>query len=369
MHWPIIYTLWLKEAWRQLANRAGLCLVALLVVAAIALPLLYSGDGSGQAKAPGVELCFVDYWRDDDWVKHLRSHVPDELRRQIRFRDINKIALPGDLLTYPASAGAIQLRLEPDHDGKPRRRISVWQPVEGNLVIFEAWFWRESARYFQQVAAVSHRDSLFANDPDYRVSFVQDQATLNGRGDVRTSVTTALMLFALFFSCVYLMPSLMCEERERGVLLAQALSPASPLDILAGKFLFYVPAGVALAMLLAGVARPDVILEPLFWAALLVSALGMMGIGLTIASLARSQRAASMGALCYLLVVALTLFFCRQIEVQPFFALEYHSPIMLNAALTHSVSASSWLHCGVAATLASLWIVVAVSLFRRRGWQ
>jgi hypothetical protein len=35
-----------------------------------------------------------------------------------------------------------------------------------------------------------------------------------------------------------------------------------------------------------------------------------MGIGLTIASLARTQRAASIGALCYLLVVGLLLFIC-----------------------------------------------------------
>ena len=41
----------------------------------------------------------------------------------------------------------------------------------------------------------------------------------------------------LFFVCVYLLPSLTCEERERGVLLAQALSPAAPREILAAKFL------------------------------------------------------------------------------------------------------------------------------------
>ena len=39
----------------------------------------------------------------------------------------------------------------------------------------------------------------------------------------------------------------MCEERERGVLLAQALSPASPLEIFAAKLLFYPAAGIALA--------------------------------------------------------------------------------------------------------------------------
>jgi hypothetical protein len=36
-----------------------------------------------------------------------------------------------------------------------------------------------------------------------------------------------------------LQSSLTCEERERGILLAQALSPASAREILAAKFLFY----------------------------------------------------------------------------------------------------------------------------------
>src|SRR5206468_477177 len=130
--------------------------------------------------------------------------------------------------------------------------------------------------------------------------------------DMQSSMTVGLVLFALFFSCVYLLPSLMCEERERGILLAQALSPASPMEILMAKFLFYPTAGITLAALLAGIARPVVLLDVFFWLALVTAALGSLGIGLSIASLARTQRTASMGALSYMLVVALFLFICQQ---------------------------------------------------------
>src|SRR5207244_1854480 len=91
---------------------------------------------------------------------------------------------------------------------------------------------------------------------------------LSGGMDLRSSVTTALVLFSLFFACVYLLPSLMCEERERGVLLAQALSPASPREILAAKFLFYPATGVLLAGLLAGIARPAAAVLAAGWATL-----------------------------------------------------------------------------------------------------
>ena len=45
---------------------------------------------------------------------------------------------------------------------------------------------------------------------------------------------------------------------------------------------------------------------PYYYLVLAAAALGSLGSGLTIASLARTQREASMGALCYTMAVALT---------------------------------------------------------------
>jgi hypothetical protein len=96
-----------------------------------------------------------------------------------------------------------------------------------------------------------------------------------------------------------------------------------------------------------------------------------MGVGLTIASLARTQRAASMGAMCYLLAIGLLLFICQQnnIPFLPLLALEYHCPRMVHAVLGDAVLWYHWYHLAGAAALACVWAVAATVLFRRCGWQ
>jgi hypothetical protein len=228
------------------------------------------------------------------------------------------------------------------------------------------WFWKAWHRYCAGQTAVALAQAG-VQPPELQEARHQ----LQGGLDARTAMATALVLFGLFFVCVYLLPSLTCEERERGVLLAQALSPASPGEILAAKFLFYPAAGLGLAALLAAICCPQVLARPFFWLALVVAVFGSLGIGLTITSLARTQRAASMGALCYMLVVALLLFICQanRIPGLPYLALEYHCPRLLHAALSDSVHWYHWGNLAAAAVLAGLWAIAATVLFRRYGWQ
>jgi hypothetical protein len=104
---------------------------------------------------------------------------------------------------------------------------------------------------------------------------------------------------------------------------------------------------------------------------LIVSVIGSMGIGLTIASLARTQSAACMGAMCYMMAVALLVFICQQngIPGLPYLALEYHCPRILHAALTDSQRWYHWGNLAAAAALACGWTCLASVLFRRHGWQ
>src|SRR5205823_12422767 len=130
-----------------------------------------------------------------------------------------------------------------------------------------------------------------------------------------------------------------------------------PRAILAAKFLFYPAVGLALAAVLAGTYSPPVLTRPFFWLSLVAAVAGSMGIGLTIASLARTQRAASMGALCYMMAVALVLFICQQnnIPFVPYLALEYHAPRMLHAVLSDAIVGYHWAHLAGAAVLACFW--------------
>src|SRR5262245_13143135 len=156
MRWYVVRTLLAKEARRQLANRGGIALAALLVVAALLMTFFTADGGQSGSLLGGLERCFVDYGREDPWVAHLKENVPPELRRRVVFRNVSKLDLPGETLVYPPGSGAIQLRTSQDPDGRVSYRVALWHPGQdaGSLAVYEAWFWRESARFFQREAAV-----------------------------------------------------------------------------------------------------------------------------------------------------------------------------------------------------------------------
>jgi len=368
--WYVLRTLLKKEALRHVANRGGIVLAFLLVVAALLLTMFRRGDTSTESLTSGVQYCFVDYWEESPWLNHLRTHVPQELRNQMQFRPADRAPTHDGTIVYPAGFGAIQIRAAGDGDSGPRYKVWIWQPTNsGGMAPFKEWFWKETARY-NRIRATS------LTEPSERAGLalpelMEEQSIIQGGLDSRSGIATALVLFALFFVCVYLLPSLTCEERERGVLLAQALSPASPFEIMLAKLLFYPVIGIALAALIAGITNPLILSRPIFWLGLIAAALGSLGIGLTIASLARTQRAASMGALCYTLVVALMLFICQQNNIPglPYIALEYHCPRVLHAAFANAVYWYHWGNLAGAYILALLWVMLATFMFRRWGWQ
>lgn len=400
----IIRALVNKEFARHLANRGGIALALLLVAAAVLLsvfaPEEAAGNTGGTGMVGGVHHCFIEFDRATPLVKHLQANVPKELTEQIKFRETGNADDVNGLVVYPVGTGAIKIRqiLEA---GKPSvLQVDVWHP-EGDrnaLAPYEAWFWKESRRAFRAEAEKKTdarklgAEPVFDPGTDWAIVEAHEEfakrvtdaggsgvpkleINRNGLGgkvlDFRAAIATGMVVFALYFACVYLLPTLNCEERERGVLLAQALSPASPLEILAAKFLFYPVAGMLLAAILAGIYRPAVLSSLFFWLSLMAMAGGFLGIGMTVATLAKTQRAAFLGAMCYLMSVSMVLLICSTngIPVIPYLAVEYHGPRILHAALSGDVYPYHWLHLIGAIGLACAWLFAAGWLFRRRGWQ
>src|SRR5262249_53277145 len=151
MRWYIIRTLLWKEVQRQRANRGGLALACLLIVAALLLNF-FSKIGVQATGLSGFNACYIDCLREGAWVQHLRDHVPADLAGKVVFRNISQLGGEGRLV-YPPGCGAIQMRLIQGENGRVERRICMWTPAGESLAAFEAWFWRESARFFQQQAA------------------------------------------------------------------------------------------------------------------------------------------------------------------------------------------------------------------------
>jgi hypothetical protein len=407
----ILRALLVKEVHRHLANRGGIALALLLVVAALLLSVFNPGVGGAEAGGgglvDGVHRCVVQYAGETPLIRELKASVPADLRPQVVFQQMPPGEVAG-LVTYPPGTGAIQVRTWSE-GGRPVVRFEVWHPPgqPGAMAPYEAWFWRAARDAMQKLAADRLRAAgadpatLAAPDPGtddlwaVRDSFRQLDAQVarltppgaadplprveverKGLGakelDLRSAIATGMVVFALYFACVYLLPTLNCEERERGVLLAQALSPASPTEILTAKFLFYPTLGIVLAATLAGIYKPAVLSTLFFWLALVAMAAGFLGIGMTVATLAKTQRAAFLGSMCYLMSVSLILFICSQngIPVIPWLALEYHGPRVLHAAITQEMPQwHHWGHLAGEAILAAGWIAAAGWLFRRRGWQ
>jgi ABC-2 type transporter len=411
MRWHVLKTLLHKEALRHATNRGGLALAGLLVTASLLLAAL--NPAAEQDKPAtlvgGIHHCIIWYDRDSEWVSHLDASVPAGLRANIHFYPIDVPVELDQHLKYPTGTGGIEIRSAPGPATAEGYRVYVRYP-EGDragMAVYENWFWRESYRFFHARAADTLRargvdvdrafpppdlgDDLWAERQAYQTLVsryasmtngsppgdaiptleMRERAIVGGALDLRAAIATALVLFSLCFTCVYLMPSLTCEERERGLLLAQALSPASPAEIVAAKFLFYPAFGVLLATLLAGIHNPHVLARPFFWLTLGTLSVGTLGIGMTIACLAKTQRAASLGALCYMLAVAMVLLVCQQnnIAYLPRLALEYHAPHILHATLTNRLQPEHSWNLAASAALAAGWAVLAVILFRRRGWQ
>lgn len=366
MRWHIFRTLLHKELLRHVANRGGIVLAFLLAGIALLLSIWKSGS-QGPLLGGEVQRCYLVYEKGDPhltdvrrWLDHLEAHKPAEwTENQFRIRHADQFAKDafGRLLP-PANAGTFIVRSQLNQsEGQPLRfEVIFWYPGPNSSAVasYEAWFWKETRGYFQQHPLIDAKHER-----------------LTGSADLSSALAMALVTFGIFFSCVYLLPSMTCEERERGVLLAQALSPASPLEILAAKFFFYPVAGIGLSAVLAGIYRPAVLLMPFFWLSVTVGAIGSMGIGMTIATLARTQRLASVGAMCYLLILALFMV-TVQLNQIPFLAqlvLENHTTQIFHAALSDSVQFVSWLHLIAAGLLSIGWATLATILFRKRGWQ
>jgi hypothetical protein len=423
MRWHIIRTLLVKEWLRHLADRGGFFLAALLIVATLLLSLFRKTDARSAGFVAGVKVCYVIWYDRSEEYRHWINHLIMHPLAEPKVRFVAAGSMPTDEtgeILYEQSTAAVEVRPMPQPGGQ-RTRYQVIFRYPGKdasvLAPFARWFWTETFRRFQDrpleidtaedetvfpqgAASIHVRPSETDEDGRQRHKLLFLRPGQNGTGlmpenqahyrsslsnlieieehrqsmprsaDERSMVATALVLFALCFFCVYLLPALTCEERERGILLAQALSPASPQEILAAKFLFYPAIGIGLAALLAGIYNPVVLIRPFFWIVLFTTSVGYLGVGMTIASLAHSQRIASMGALSYMLTVGLLLYITEQFGIPSvrWIALEYYCPRLLHEIMVGSGS-PAWWYLVPAVILALIWSYVASVVFRTRGWQ
>src|SRR5262249_51025746 len=158
----------------------------------------FGHDGADPTSfAGGVQCCYVDYAADGPWIEHLRQSVPAALKRQGKFRPWSEGAAVGGEIVYPPGTGGIQGRLGGGAArGEPQYRISFWHPGKdgGALAPFEAWFWRETHRYYhtQARSALEHGHVATAAGGEL-AELDAEHCSLHGGLDARSGMATALV--------------------------------------------------------------------------------------------------------------------------------------------------------------------------------
>ena len=179
---------------------------------------------------------------------HLAEHMPPSLQANISYPTDRRPQVGLDQhLKYETGTGGIEMRSMPAVDGTPRYRVYVRYP-EGDragMAVYESWFWKESYRYFHARAAAELRERgvdagprpaagtagrrpvgpaagvsatcstsmrLASNGSPAQEAVptleMRERAVVGGALDLRAAIATALVMFSLCFTCVYLMPSL-----------------------------------------------------------------------------------------------------------------------------------------------------------------
>src|SRR5947209_6813891 len=149
----VLRALLMKEVHRHVANRGGLALAFLLVVAALLLSVFNPGVGAGGtgggSLVGGVHRCMIEYAEETPFVTELKANVPDDLKPHVVFNRRPPREVDG-LVTYAPGTGAIQIRTRKE-PGRTVYKFWVWHPPgdPGAMAPYEQWFWRAARAAFQ----------------------------------------------------------------------------------------------------------------------------------------------------------------------------------------------------------------------------
>ena len=160
MRWYIIRTLLYKEWLRHLADRGGIFLAILMVVATLLLSVFRKADSKSVGFSAGVKGCYLVWYKGPrdvyqdyfQWILHLENHQPPDLRFISRPQDWLARDETGDFV-YEQSMAAIEVEPVPNSNGKPLRyQVRFRYPGQDPALLgaLAAWFWEETFGYFQE---------------------------------------------------------------------------------------------------------------------------------------------------------------------------------------------------------------------------
>ena len=381
-----------REMLRLRKNPSALLLLGLLTAISLLLSL------SRPAPKP-IMNCWVVYSQDSPWIERLRR--TSQRNKQIRVVPISEMKSVSDWRVYPPTDCAIEILSEPptnlSDNGVPPlpesvRQISTSETLSstrqnpnakfvvrflypGNdpnvLSPFLQWFWPTTVEHFGETPAFLQQTLPVTGSSRGAVMERLKQSSITDLMN-EEFVATILLIIVLFVTCCHLQVSFTSQDRERGTLMALALSPATPTELLASRYAFHLTLALCASAAIIGILRPTALGHLSFWLTIVLASSGLIGVGTVIASLSRTQSAAGVLSLCYMLLGGVVFYLSTKFSA---FALlkeasfESHSLPLLFLSLKQNLPLEKAPGLLKLAGIVGVWTVLAAWLFQQRGWR
>lgn len=354
-----------REARRLRKNPTALLLLGLLTAISVLLSLSRPG--------PKPQLtCWVVYEQASPWTELLSKKANDNPRiRVVPMADVK--ALSGFRI-YPPHDCAIELLGDGGSENNAQN-ITVRFLYPGNdsnvIAPYLQWFWPITAEHFGSISPFAVTTQPITGTSRAAVMERLKQSSIT---ELMTEefVATILLIIVLFVTCCHLQVSFTSQDRERGTLTALVLTPASITELLLSRYVFHLALGWAACVVIVGILRPVAFAHPTLWVSIGLASIGLVSVGTVMASLARTQSAAGVLSLCYMLFGGVLFYLATKFSAFGLLkdaSFESHSLPLLFLSLKQNVPLEKAPGLVNLAGLVGVWAVAASWLFRQRGWR
>lgn len=358
-----------RELLRMIKSPSALMLLGLLTAIAILV-------ATSKPPTPPTPTCWIVYWEDSPWVEFLEESLAKEPGIPMRLRHHEDMKKIDGEIAYPA--GDMAIEIEPPLQGlseanqKKMWLVYRYSGTDANVMRPHLqWFWHKSIEHLGETPEIARFVLPIRARTRADMAAMIEQTSVKDL--ITTEVTAALMLLLIqFFACCYLLVSFTAQDRERGTLMALVLTPATTREILIAKFLFHLAISILMTLILLGILVPKAIPRPMLWLVVIANSVALMSIGTIITTLTKSQTAAGLLTLCYMMGQGVIFYLSTKFvafDLVKLFMFERYGFPMLFLAVKQDIPL--WAATGLIWLWAiiAVWFVSAVTMFHRRGWR
>lgn len=370
--WQTIRILLDREIRRLQKNPSALLLIGLLTCVAVLLATSKPVDDQAGGRSPSATAAtpvILVYEERTDWLDYLLGNLPDV--PAVTAVSGDQVRQSQGRFQLPEGCALVEIRKGQRGELDRFQVIGHYTGASARtLKPFYDWFWPTLTFYHSQ----SDRFEQFDVPLNVAASRIKSLQETSVSDLVQTElIGTILVLVVQFFCCCHLLVSFTSQDRERGTLMALVLSPAKMSEILIAKFLFHTALSVVGSVLIISILQPVALARPLFWLVLVTTSVGMMCVGTCISTLTKTQAAAGLLALCYMLAGAVLFYLASRFTAFAFLkrlAFESYSFSLLYGTLKASIGITSVTKSlGTMAAIVAFWVLVARHSFYRYGWR